>query len=39
MSVVDQRPWHQAKQNVEIATGVDKAAVRGYIDRIMRQSV
>ena len=39
MTVVDQRPWQVAKQNVEVATNVDKAAVRDYITRILRGSV
>jgi len=39
MSVVDHRPWHNAKPNVDMATGVDKAALRGYLERTLRQSV
>jgi inosine-uridine nucleoside N-ribohydrolase len=38
MSVVDQRPWVKPTPNVEIGVGVDGAAVRGYIDRVLRSS-
>jgi inosine-uridine nucleoside N-ribohydrolase len=39
MSVADERPWHRAKNNVDMAIGVDGAAVRAYIDRILRAAV
>jgi inosine-uridine nucleoside N-ribohydrolase len=37
MSVVDQRPGRTAAPNVDLAVGVDVAAVHGYIDRLLRQ--
>jgi inosine-uridine nucleoside N-ribohydrolase len=35
MSVVDRRPHPSAEPNVELAVGVDGAAVRSYIDRVL----
>jgi inosine-uridine nucleoside N-ribohydrolase len=37
MSVVDARPNRAGPPNVEMAVGVDVAAVRQYMDRILRQ--
>jgi inosine-uridine nucleoside N-ribohydrolase len=39
MSVVDQRPWQHADANAEVATGVDKAALRAYMEQVLRGSV
>jgi inosine-uridine nucleoside N-ribohydrolase len=36
MTVVDQRPWAKTTPNTDVAVGVDGAAVRSYIDRILR---
>jgi inosine-uridine nucleoside N-ribohydrolase len=38
MSVVDQRPWVKPTPNVELGVGVDGAAVRAYIERILRST-
>jgi inosine-uridine nucleoside N-ribohydrolase len=38
MSVVDARPTPANKPNVEMAVGVDAAAVRDYIDRMLRRA-
>lgn len=38
MSVVDSRPLLRTKPNVELAVGVDVAAVREYIETVLRQS-
>jgi len=38
MSVVDQRPGRTAAPNVEMAVGVDVAAVHAYMDRVLRQA-
>jgi len=39
MSVVDRRPGQQLKPNVDMAVGVDGAAVRSYVGRMLRRSV
>jgi inosine-uridine nucleoside N-ribohydrolase len=36
MSVVDARPQVRVQSNVELAVGVDVAAVRNYIGRTLR---
>jgi inosine-uridine nucleoside N-ribohydrolase len=36
MSVVDQRTWTKTTPNIEMGVGVDGAAVRTYIERILR---
>jgi inosine-uridine nucleoside N-ribohydrolase len=38
MSVVDQRTWVKPTPNVELGVGVDGAAVRAYIERILRST-
>jgi inosine-uridine nucleoside N-ribohydrolase len=38
MSVVDQRPWRSGTPNADVAIGVDGAAVRAYIDQILRRT-
>jgi inosine-uridine nucleoside N-ribohydrolase len=38
MSVVDLRSGNKATPNVDVAVGVDGAAVRAYIDRILRRT-
>ncbi len=38
MSVVDLRTGNKATPNVDVAVGVDGAAVRAYIDRILRRT-
>ncbi len=38
MSVVDARPEHQSKANVDLAVGVEVPAVREYIHRILKRS-
>jgi purine nucleosidase len=38
MSVVDARPEHKGTPNVELAVGVDVAAVRDYILRMLREA-
>lgn len=39
MSVVDTRPGIPAKPNVDLVTGVELAAVREYIDQMLRRAV
>jgi inosine-uridine nucleoside N-ribohydrolase len=39
MSVVDHRPLPESVPNVDLATDVDSAAVRAYIDRTLRSTV
>jgi hypothetical protein len=36
MSVVDSRPMPAGVPNIDLAVGVDTAAVREYIDRTLR---
>jgi inosine-uridine nucleoside N-ribohydrolase len=38
MSVVDMRPGRNATSNVEMAVGVDGAAVHSYMERVLRQA-
>jgi inosine-uridine nucleoside N-ribohydrolase len=38
MTVVDQRPWRTAAANIDLAVDVDVPAVRGYIERTLRQA-
>jgi len=38
MSVVDSRPLPEGKPNVDLAVGVDVAAVREYIERMLRRA-
>jgi inosine-uridine nucleoside N-ribohydrolase len=38
MSVVDRRPGQHAKPNVDMGVGVDGAAVRSYIARVLRRA-
>jgi inosine-uridine nucleoside N-ribohydrolase len=38
MSVVDARVWRRQTPNAELAVGVDAAAVREYIQRVLRQT-
>ena len=38
MSVVDNRPNPSGSPNVELAVGIDTAAVRDYIDRMLRRA-
>src|SRR5207244_3717715 len=38
MSVIDARHWHRHTPNAELAVGVDGAAVREYIQRVLRQT-
>jgi inosine-uridine nucleoside N-ribohydrolase len=38
MLIVDSRPIHGGNPNVEMAVGVDAAAVREYIDRMLRRA-
>ena len=35
MAVIDQRPWSQAKANVELATHVDGQGVRDYLKEVL----
>jgi inosine-uridine nucleoside N-ribohydrolase len=39
MSVVDRRPGQQPKPNMDMAIGVDRAAVRSYVGRVLQRSV
>ncbi len=39
MTVVDRRLWERPVHNVEVATGVDRTAMRGYLERVLRQAV
>jgi inosine-uridine nucleoside N-ribohydrolase len=38
MTVVDQRAWHRATPNVEVAVGLEKAAFRDYVERVLHRS-
>jgi inosine-uridine nucleoside N-ribohydrolase len=38
MSVVDVRPWRKPTPNVDLAVGVDAAAVRTYMERVLRKT-
>ena len=38
MAVVDQRPWVKSEPNLEMGVGVDGAAVRAYLERVLRRA-